>query len=160
MRRANASPHQFIGSQSTVEANPTSGMLGVQYGVRSTDAHVGRVLHCHESPYSIVGVLGLTVTPPRRGANASRRRCGGSQSTVGPHPSLGCLTPSPPWSNPFDQDFTWHDRELFVRPPANRDQFMIQLDRPEPLGARRRSPTLHRASKEAQNGPLVARVCV
>ena len=91
MRRANASPHQFIGSQSTIEANPTSGMLGVQYGVRSTDAHVGRVLHCHESPYSIVGVLGLTVTPPRRGANASRRRCGGSQSTVGPHPSLGCL---------------------------------------------------------------------
>ena len=59
------------------------------------------------------------------------------------------------------------ERELFrylrgraVKLPANRDQFMIQLDRPEPLGARRRSPTLHRASKEAQNGPLVARVCV
>ena len=70
------------------------------------------------------------------------------------------LTPSPPCGTTVPQDVTWHDWELFVRPPANRDQFMIQLDRPEPLGARRRSPTLHRASKEAQNGPLVARVCV
>ena len=48
----------------------------------------GRFLHRHEP---VVGVLGLAVKPPRRGANASCRQFGGSQSTVGSHPNPGCL---------------------------------------------------------------------
>ena len=73
-------------SQSTVEARPTFGLLKIQYAVRSTDAR--KIFTPHEP---VVGVLGLAVKPPRRGANASCRQFGGSQSTVGSHPNPGCL---------------------------------------------------------------------
>ena len=71
-------------SQSTVEAHPTFGLLKIQYAVRSTDAR--KIFTPHEP---VVGVLGLAVTPPRRGANALSRRFGGAQSTVGSHPTFG-----------------------------------------------------------------------